>query len=57
MAATIFTGWLIEINPIDQPAVEMGKLLAKARLGAGGLQDEKDSLNSFLNTRREEQEF
>ena len=57
MAATIFTGWLIEINPIDQPAVEMGKLLAKARLGADGLQKEKDSLNSFLNTKREEQEF
>ncbi|TIH13083.1 glucose-6-phosphate isomerase [Marinifilum sp. JC120] len=57
MAATIFTGWLIEINPIDQPAVEMGKLLAKARLGADGLQKEKDSLNAFLNTKRLEQEF
>lgn len=57
MAATIFTGWLIEINPIDQPAVEMGKLLAKARLGADGLQKEKDSLNAFLSTKREEQEF
>ncbi|CCO23084.1 hypothetical protein [Maridesulfovibrio hydrothermalis] len=57
MAATIFTGWLIDINPVDQPAVEMGKLLAKARLGASGLQDEKDNLNAFLNTRREEQDF
>lgn len=57
MAATIFTGWLIEINPIDQPAVEMGKLLAKARLGADGLQKEKDSLNAFLSTKREEQKF
>lgn len=57
MAATIFTGWLIEINPIDQPAVEMGKLLAKARLGASGLASEKESLDAFLSTKREEQKF
>lgn len=57
MAATIFTGWLMEINPIDQPAVEMGKLLAKARLGASGLDSEKARLDAFLSTKREEQEF
>ncbi|WP_432738690.1 glucose-6-phosphate isomerase [Maridesulfovibrio sp. FT414] len=57
MAATIFTGWLMEINPIDQPAVEMGKLLAKAKLGASGLEREKESLSSFLSTKREVQDF
>ena len=57
MAATIFTGWLMDINPIDQPAVEMGKLLAKARLGAAGLDSEKKSLDDFLATNREEQGF
>ncbi|WP_320171612.1 glucose-6-phosphate isomerase [Maridesulfovibrio sp.] len=57
MAATIFTGWIMDINPIDQPAVEMGKLLAKARLGASGLENEKKSLNNFLNTKRAEQPF
>ncbi|OEU68943.1 MAG: glucose-6-phosphate isomerase [Desulfovibrio sp. S3730MH75] len=57
MATTIFTGWLIGINPIDQPAVELGKRLAKARLGADGLKEEKADLESFLSNKREEQEF
>lgn len=33
MLTTILTGWLLEINPIDQPAVEFGKCLANAKLG------------------------
>ncbi|SMF24294.1 glucose-6-phosphate isomerase [Desulfovibrio gilichinskyi] len=57
MAATIFTGWLMGINPVDQPAVELGKRLAKARLGADGLQDEKNDLEAFLSVKREEQVF
>lgn len=57
MAATIFTGWLMGINPVDQPAVELGKRLAKARLGAEGLQEEKSDLEAFLSTKREEQIF
>ncbi len=32
--ATILTGWLLDINPIDQPAVEQGKVLANAKLGS-----------------------
>ncbi|WP_027178272.1 hypothetical protein [Maridesulfovibrio bastinii] len=57
MAATIFTGWILNINPIDQPAVELGKRLAKARMGAGGLAAEKKDLDAFLSTERKEQEF
>lgn len=57
MAATIFTGWIIGINPVDQPAVELGKRLAKARLGAEGLEEEKGDLASFLKAERNEQEF
>ncbi|MDR0339394.1 MAG: glucose-6-phosphate isomerase [Desulfovibrio sp.] len=48
MSATILTGWLMDINPIDQPAVEGGKRLANARLGAPGLDDEQKALTSFL---------
>ncbi len=48
MSVTILTGWLLDINPIDQPAVELGKRLANARLGAPGLTDEHRSLNAFL---------
>ncbi len=57
MATTIFTGWLMGINPVDQPAVELGKRLAKARLGAEGLQEEKNDLEAFLGVKREEQSF
>ena len=48
MSATILTGWLLDINPIDQPAVELGKRLANARLGAPGLEQEHQNLNAFL---------
>lgn len=56
-AATILCGWLLDINPLDQPAVELGKRLAKARLGAEGLEDEKADLKAFLTGDREQQEF
>ncbi|MDR3641790.1 MAG: glucose-6-phosphate isomerase [Humidesulfovibrio sp.] len=46
-AATLLTGWLMGINPVDQPAVELGKRLAKARLGASGLVEEKTALAAF----------
>jgi glucose-6-phosphate isomerase len=56
-AATILTGWLMDINPLDQPAVELGKRLAKARLGSEGLEEEKADLDAFLGARHIEQEF
>ena len=48
MAATLLTGWLMEINPVDQPAVELGKRLACARLGAQGYDEEAAMLQAFL---------
>lgn len=48
MASTILTGWLLDINPIDQPAVELGKRLANARLGAPGHDEERQALAAFL---------
>ncbi len=56
-AATILTGWLMGINPVDQPAVELGKRLAKARLGAEGLAEEKKDLDAFLSGQRLVKEF
>jgi glucose-6-phosphate isomerase len=49
MTATILTGWLLDINPIDQPAVELGKRLANARLGAPGYDKEHKDLEEFLS--------
>lgn len=48
MLATILTGWRLGLNPLDQPAVEEGKRLAKARLGAPGLAAQKEALERFL---------
>ena len=56
-AATILTGWLMGINPLDQPAVELGKRLAKARMDADGLAEEKADLNAFLTADRDIREF
>jgi glucose-6-phosphate isomerase len=56
-AATILTGWFMGINPLDQPAVELGKRLAKARMNAKGLEEEKSDLNAFLTADRDIREF
>lgn len=55
--ATVFTGWLMGINPLDQPAVELGKRLANARLGASGYVQEEADLAAFFNVPRQEQTF
>lgn len=47
MTTTILTGWLLDINPIDQPAVELGKRLAYAKLGAGKYPDELKLMAEF----------
>ena len=52
MAATVFTGWMLDINPLDQPAVELGKQLANARLGAPGYDKEVALLQSFMSRQR-----
>jgi len=56
-AATLLTGWLMGINPVDQPAVELGKRLAKARLGAAGLEKEKADLAAFTTGNRDARGF
>lgn len=56
-AATVFTGWLMNINPLDQPAVELGKRLANTRLGAPGYAEETKDLQSFLQVSEQRQAF
>ncbi len=56
-ACTIFTGWLMDINPTDQPAVELGKRLANARLGAPGYDKEEAELTAYLSIAEDMQEF
>ncbi len=54
---TMFTGFDMGIDPLDQPAVELGKRLANAYLGAEGLAEEKQMLANFLNVPDKEQSF
>lgn len=56
-AATIFTGWLMGINPVDQPAVELGKRIANCKLGAPGYAEEAKNLEKFLATPEVRQPF
>lgn len=56
-AATLFTGWLMGINPLDQPAVELGKRLANARLGAGGYPQEEADLAAYLAAPQRKESF
>ena len=46
-ATTVFTGWISGINPLDQPAVEEGKKLARGRLGAPGSKSDAERLTRF----------
>ena len=55
--ATVLTGWLLNINPLNQPQVELGKRLANARLGATGYDEESKQLEHFLGREPDIQEF
>ncbi len=48
MTTTVLTGWLLDINPLDQPAVELGKRLAYSRLGSDSYPEEAAMLKVFL---------
>ncbi len=56
-AATLLTGWLLDIDPLDQPAVELGKRLANAKLGASGYDKETNDLQAFLRQKENMQTF
>lgn len=45
--ATLLTGWFLGVNPIDQPAVEQGKILANAKLGNSKFAEYLEKLNKF----------
>lgn len=51
---TLFAGYLFEVNPLDQPGVEEGKLFTYALMGRDGYQDkadEYDVINEQLERR------
>ena len=57
MSATVFAGWMLDIDPLDQPAVELGKQLANARLGKPGCDADAARLDAFLKNQTWEDKF
>ncbi len=49
---TVFTGKLLNINPLDQPGVEAGKISTYAMMGKAGFDKELESINQYLKDRR-----
>jgi glucose-6-phosphate isomerase len=45
--ATVFSGGLYGINPLDQPGVEEGKLLTYAMMGRGGFERKRADLDGI----------
>jgi glucose-6-phosphate isomerase len=46
---TVFMGKLLEINPLDQPGVEAGKIATYAMMGKKGFSNDLKSVNSYKN--------
>lgn len=49
--ATVFTGYLLNINPFDQPGVEHGKISTYALMGKEGFEERKKSLEVVTKKR------
>ncbi len=45
---TVFTGYLFNLNPLDQPGVEAGKIATHALMGKKGLEQERAALDSYI---------
>jgi glucose-6-phosphate isomerase len=50
--ATIYAAGLYDVNPLDQPGVELGKRYTGALLGRAGTADEKAAFEAIENARR-----
>ncbi len=48
---TVFTGKLLQIDPLDQPGVEAGKIATYAMMGKPGFDKERATINDYLKTR------
>jgi glucose-6-phosphate isomerase len=48
---TVFTGKLLNIDPLDQPGVEAGKIATYAMMGKAGFEKELESIDTYLQQR------
>ncbi len=50
---TVFVGKLLEINPLNQPGVETGKIATYAMMGREGFSDEKKEIENYIKEKKE----
>ncbi|MBM4403588.1 MAG: glucose-6-phosphate isomerase [Candidatus Cloacimonetes bacterium] len=50
---TVFTGKLLNINPLDQPGVEAGKIATYAMMGKPGFEEELAGIRRYLSERNQ----
>ena len=50
---TVFTGKLLDINPLDQPGVEAGKVATYAMMGKKGYDEQRREANAYKQAKRE----
>ncbi len=48
---TVLTGYLLNINPLDQPGVEAGKVATYALMGHPDYQDKQDRVDAYVSSR------
>ncbi|MBM4399787.1 MAG: glucose-6-phosphate isomerase, partial [Candidatus Cloacimonetes bacterium] len=49
---TVFTGKLLNIDPLDQPGVEAGKVATYAMMGKAGFEKELEAIAKYLEQRK-----
>ncbi len=50
---TLITGYLLDINPLDQPGVEAGKIATYARMGKKGFEKEADEIKAYIENKKQ----
>ena len=50
---TVFTGKLLEVNPLDQPGVEAGKIATYALMGKKGFEKQKTEIDNYIKEKAE----
>jgi len=50
---TVFTGKLLEVNPLDQPGVEAGKIATYAMMGKAGFDEKRREVEAYMADKKQ----
>ena len=53
-AATVFAGYMLNINPLDQPGVEAGKIATYALMDKEGFENERTKINNYIENKNKQ---